>query len=262
MAKRVWVRIIPLCFLLAVISMSTLSAAKTFVYDEYGVFSGEELVEINQEIAEINERTGIDFAVIYLSGVPAGSSSKYYHEMNKQFLQNHDFGQGTEKTAVAMSVDMENRHIQVTAHGKMYETYKQDKHIQATIKAVGVKLRADDFKGAVHTFVDYSLSAYEETNRSIFVKIIVKMFTFWPMLGSFVIALIVAGVFALAHNQNPKIQGYNYEKLNSFRVNHRIDRFLYTTTTTRTISDSDDSSGGGGFSNDSDSSYSGGGGSF
>lgn len=261
MTKKLWLSAFSISLLLILLLGNHLFAQEQYVFDDYGVFSAEELIEINQKIAEINEKTGIDFAVIFLRGVPADSSSKYYHEKNKEFLKHYDFGQGKEKTAVAMSVDMENRHIQVTAHGKMYKTYKKDKNIQATIKAVGVKLRADDFKGAVHTFVNYSLSAYKETNKNIFLKLADKLFDFFPLLGALFIALCIMAGIALTHNRTSRVGGVSYEKLNSFQLNHRIDQFLYTTTTSRTISDSDNSDSGG-YSNDSDSSYSGGGGSF
>lgn len=107
-----------ICFSVAAfISFSQVSpiwaAEGTRVFDEAGLFSAEEVQELETRIDEVRDSQDADLAVLTVEDAQGESAESYADD----FYDSHGLGVGDDASGILLSIDMDNREIYVSTTG-------------------------------------------------------------------------------------------------------------------------------------------------
>ena len=121
-----------ICFSVAAfISFSQVSpiwaAEGTRVFDEAGLFSAEEVQELETRIDEVRDSQDADLAVLTVEDAQGESAESYADD----FYDSHGLGVGDDASGILLSIDMDNREIYVSTTGyamKVLTDARVEKH--------------------------------------------------------------------------------------------------------------------------------------
>ena len=107
-----------ICFFVAAfISFSQVrpiwAAEGTRVFDEAGLFSAEEVQELETRIDEVRDSQDADLAVLTVEDAQGESAESYADD----FYDSHGLGVGDDASGILLSIDMDNREIYVSTTG-------------------------------------------------------------------------------------------------------------------------------------------------
>ena len=128
-----------ICFSVAAfISFSQVSpiwaAEGTRVFDEAGLFSAEEVQELETRIDEVRDSQDADLAVLTVEDAQGESAESYADD----FYDTHGLGVGDDASGILLSIDMDNREIYVSTTGyamKVLTDARVEKVLDAALTA-------------------------------------------------------------------------------------------------------------------------------
>ena len=131
-----------ICFSVAAfISFSQVSpiwaAEGTRVFDEAGLFSAEEVQELETRIDEVRDSQDADLAVLTVEDAQGESAESYADD----FYDSHGLGVGSDASGILLSIDMDNREIYVSTTGyamKVLTDARVEKVLDAAYDSVDV----------------------------------------------------------------------------------------------------------------------------
>ena len=148
-----------ICFSVAAfISFSQVSpiwaAEGTHVFDEAGLFSAEEVQELETRIDEVRDSQDADLAVLTVEDAQGESAESYADD----FYDSHGLGVGDDASGILLSIDMDNREIYVSTTGyamKVLTDARVEKVLDAAYDSVADGNYAEGALGAIDSIENY-----------------------------------------------------------------------------------------------------------
>ena len=148
-----------ICFSVAAfISFSQVSpiwaAEGTRVFDEAGLFSAEEVQELETRIDEVRDSQDADLAVLTVEDAQGESAESYADD----FYDTHGLGVGDDASGILLSIDMDNREIYVSTTGyamKVLTDARVEKVLDAAYDSVADGNYAEGALGAIDSIENY-----------------------------------------------------------------------------------------------------------
>ena len=148
-----------ICFFVAAfISFSQVSpiwaAEGTRVFDEAGLFSAEEVQELETRIDEVRDSQDADLAVLTVEDAQGESAESYADD----FYDSHGLGVGDDASGILLSIDMDNREIYVSTTGyamKVLTDARVEKVLDAAYDSVADGNYAEGALGAIDSIENY-----------------------------------------------------------------------------------------------------------
>jgi len=148
-----------ICFFVAAfISFSQVSpiwaAEGTRVFDEAGLFSAEEVQELETRIDEVRDSQDADLAVLTVEDAQGESAESYADD----FYDTHGLGVGDDASGILLSIDMDNREIYVSTTGyamKVLTDARVEKVLDAAYDSVADGNYAEGALGAIDSIENY-----------------------------------------------------------------------------------------------------------
>ena len=148
-----------ICFSVAAfISFSQVSpiwaAEGTRVFDEAGLFSAEEVQELETRIDEVRDSQDADLAVLTVEDAQGESAESYADD----FYDSHGLGVGDDASGILLSIDMDNREIYVSTTGyamKVLTDARVEKVLDAAYDSVADGNYAEGALGAIDSIENY-----------------------------------------------------------------------------------------------------------
>lgn len=229
-------------FLLLFLSLAftTALADDTRVYDQARIFTAVQVAELEREIADFQEQTGMDFVVLTSDEPHEGASQQ---QIGDQFFLRGGFGFGEEGDGILYYIDMYERYHYLVTHGAMID-YMTDSRIDDAIDSCTRYLSSASYADAVSRMIDIVASHIRSgipegqyrydvvTGQRLTASH--KALTPGEMLGSGAIALLVCLCFVFIVQSRYKLKGstysYNFREHADVKLTGKEDNFLRTTT--------------------------------
>jgi|GEM_PF-1951127 uncharacterized membrane protein YgcG len=241
------------------VTIPTIDDTSASVYDYAGLFSDDEKEVLESEAQDLESSKDCDIIILTADNIPADAedSSKTTEQYAQQFyIDNWLSADGSDDSANAMIfvIDMSNRWILATGHGK-YASEKYADWEDKTENAVYTYASDGDYYGCADAF----LARFKKLDNPVYALVP----TGGSIAASAVITVLVLLIIVLVHSKSqpskattPPVRETKYTPL-------RHDKhFLGTTVTSHRIPKDTGNGGGGGGHVSSGGGFSGGGGSF
>ena len=93
------------------------------LYDFAGLLSEEDNAAVEQELAQVSEKIGMDVIVL----TSANKGGKTLREYADDFYDEGGFGTGKERSGIVILIDMEDRTVYMSTCGKAIDYYNDDR---------------------------------------------------------------------------------------------------------------------------------------
>ena len=250
MKKKVTISLCVAVLLCALLPFGSVFAASSQrVYDQAGLFTTEEVTELEKSVAEHRESTNLDIVIVTTDDTMGKTSRDYADD----FYDYNGFGVGDDNSGVLLLIDMDNRMAYMSTTGKAIQIFTDDT-IQAITDRVASCLGDGNYAEGVRVFLN---EVEDCVNPNILGMILVCL-----VIGIVGGAIAVASVW-YKYTHGHKVDQYELSENSSIQLAGREDVFLRRYVTSRNISNNN--SGGGGSSthtSSSGTSHGGGGSSF
>ncbi|HIS49636.1 MAG TPA: TPM domain-containing protein [Candidatus Gallacutalibacter pullistercoris] len=252
MKKKVTISLCAAVLLCVLLSFGSVFAASSKrVYDQAGLFTAEEVTELEKRVAGHCESTNLDIVIVTTDNTMGKTSRDYADD----FYDYNGFGVGDDHSGVLLLIDMDNRMAYMSTTGKAIRIFTDDT-IQAITDRVASCLGSGNYAEGVRVFLN---EVEDCVNPNI-----------WGMVLGCLIIGMVGGTIAVAsvwhkYTHGHKADQYELSENSSIYLAGREDVFLRRYVTSRNISSNNSSGGGGGSSthtSSSGTSHGGGGSSF
>ncbi len=240
--------------------------------DDADLFSEDEFSYITSKLESLSDKTGWD-TIIY-TNYNYVDSDDMEDECN-DYYDDNDYGIGSKKSGVFLTIDMGSREIYIVTKGEaMY--YFSDERIDDVKSEIISCLGSDDYYDAAVAFIEYTEKYYDEgkpedgnfTNLEINEKqdnptlYLIKHYGIFIVIGGLAAGSLAVVFTVLRYKNNGKENIYNLKDNSSAQIEESHDEFLHKSVSVTTISSSSGRSGSRGHSSGGSSSHGGGGGSF
>ncbi len=127
--KKIHFRLIPMVLLLCLIlSQTVLAANTTYVTDNAGLFSEDEIDAIADKISELQSDTGMGYMVVTTEDAEGKSAREYAVDT----YEASGVGTGDDHSGMLYLIDMDNREIYISTEGDMIR-YLTDERIESIL---------------------------------------------------------------------------------------------------------------------------------
>lgn len=153
MVKKI--RTLILCALCGLLLCSA-AMAETRVIDLCGIFTEKEIAQMEEKIAAIREKFGMDCAVVTSDLVP--ENLRYETEEETQayadaWYEDHDYGEGDDQAGLIYLIDMKNRLPYIGTAGVMID-YISDRRLKDLMKTADPYLQKGQFGASALAVLD------------------------------------------------------------------------------------------------------------
>ena len=252
----------------ALSGLTSLQDGLRFVNDDARLLTEDERKELNDTLAEIGKRQGLDVAILTTKDTGGKALLDYAMTMYGAL----EYGQGKNKDGILLVVNMETRKFWMATHGYGITAFT-DAGISYISEKLGPSFKKEKYMKAFTTFGSLCEKFVEKAHNGKPYDVGNMPFKWLPwycvpisLLVGFVCAVfVVSKKREQLHSVSFEDKAHNYMKKNTLKMKESHDYFLYHTITRNRIkSDDDDSSSGGSstFTSSSGDTYGGGGGSF
>lgn len=239
----------------------TALAAEQRVFDDAGLFGAGEAQELEAQIAQARETTGMDFVIVTTNDARGKTAMAYADD----YYDENDFGTGSDMSGVLFLIDMDNRELYISTAGEMIR-YLTDARVESLLDDVYVGASNNDFAASGRAFITGTVAYVDkgivsdqynydtETGRvSQYRSISVSQILLFAL-----ISIVVGGCACLAVKAKYQMKfgryTYPFQEKAALNITHQVDELTNKYVTTRHIpppSSSSSSSGGGGGSRSS-----------
>lgn len=224
------------------------AAGQNRVYDYAGLFTAEEIKELEESATEYREKTNLDLVIVTIDDAEGKTSREYADD----FYDYNGFGVGSDYSGALLLIDMDNRMAYLSTTGKAIGILT-DSRIQEITDEVASYVGDGQYAKGAQVFLE---KTDEFVNPNIAGRLLIAL-----ALAVLVGAGSVAGVW-YKYTHGHKADQYELDKNSSLALSQREDIFMGRFVTSRKIPRN---TGGGGSSTHTSSSgrsHGGGGSSF
>lgn len=247
--KKLSVRFISVAFTAALLLALMLAAALPVaaeaypdrVFDEAGLLSDSEENRLNDSIAALRKKTGLDCVVLTVNSIGSKSATAYADDFYD------DRANGFSSDGVLILVSMEDHDWAISTTGKGIKVLN-DRRLKDMESGIVSKMSDKNWYGAFDRFISRTSDAYDayEAGYDGFNK---GNYTFLYLIIvpgiAIIIGFAVVSVMKSAMNTaRPRNQAADYVRPGSFVLTDKRDLFLYSKTTKIRRQTSSSSSGG------------------
>lgn len=115
----------------------------TYVYDQAGLFSSDEIQQLNEEIQNLKSETDMDYVVVTTDDADGKTSRKYADD----FYEATGLGTHDNYSGMLYLIDMDNREIYISTEGDMTR-YLTDERIDTILNHAYTKVSNGDYAGS------------------------------------------------------------------------------------------------------------------
>ena len=257
MNKRNLVRLILALFL---VNCFVISACAAHVTDDAGLFSEQELRDLEQRAAEISEKYNFGVYIVTLTNYSDYNGSSNIQRFAMDYYDTHGFGVGDNRDGTMLLLSIAERDYDLDFNGsyanEAFTTFGREQ-MESRFLAY---FHDDDYYGGFSEYLDTCmeyLQAAEDGNP------VDERLPLWIALIPGAIAAILAGVLTSIpmHSAKKKREADVYRVPGSLDIRRRSDMFLHRSVT-RTPRETESSSSGSDSHNYSSGSHSGSSGKF
>jgi uncharacterized protein len=263
-----------LCFICLLLSINITIAfgySSNNVIDYLDLLSENDVTSLQQSIDEIKLLLQYDAVIVITSDLKGKNITNF----SDDFYDYNNYGVGSDKSGLLLSIDMSGRDIWISTTGKAIGIFNQS-IISNMVDKITTELKDTNYNGACQVFLsdvikytstDASFDGSIEINGEIYEtskndrflsKVVGNLTSFVPYIIAFAVALIASLIMYFKHNHVKKVATTAYESQDSFNVNISVDDYIRTSTHKVRIKSNSGSSHRG----SSGRSHGGGGGSF
>ena len=237
------------------------------VFDESGLFTEDEITQINEEIDYIRNTYACDVVVVTTDDSEGKSAVEYADD----YFDYNGFGMGEELDGIILTVNMDLREYWMSTHGQAILWFS-DNEIEGMKSTVQSYLSDSDYGNGVLAWlgdVEYELetddgSGYiiEETSDNPF-ELALGVLPMAALIALIIAIIVIIVLICKCRTAVAPALANDYLEKETVKIRQSEDRFLRSHTTSVKIQ-TESSSGGGSSSHSSSSgsSHGGGGGSF
>lgn len=233
---QIWtlVMLLVLCALPAV-TLADDNAIGTRVFDDAGLFSGQQRVALNEQAQGLILKYRQDIVIV----TTADAGGKNAQEYADDYYDYNDFGIGPEADGLLLLIDMDNREFFITTTGSAIKLFNASK-IESMLDNIYAYVGQGDYAGGAGVFL-------RDVERHLSKKAQPRYWN-WAffVVGLFAIFMVLGRMF-MNHRKGlmsaPSIREYINTAL--CEVTRRDDIFLHSSTRRIRINNSSGSGGGG-----------------
>lgn len=255
--KKTLLRIIPLIFCLVLVLSIGVFAEGTYIFDGAGLFSAEELTELESQTQGYSEQAGYPIYVLTTADAEGKSTKEYAQDY---YLAN-SLGIDPDQSGALLCIDMDNRELYIITSGTMIDILI-DSRIRELDDAAFNHLVDGDYYEAASGFIE-TVSAWaaqgipegsyrqDEDGNRLTEPYEGETGVNWGMVALWgVVSLGIGGGAAalVAHNytRDPSEDYYPFREKGRLAMKQEQDTLINKFVTTRVIPKQNNNSGGGG----------------
>ncbi len=195
-------------------------ASSGHIYDEAGLFTGDEAEKLEKSAQEVSDETGIDVVVVTTDDAQGKDSQEYADD----FYDAGGFGKGRDYSGILYLIDMDNRELTLSTSGGAIRIFT-DSRIDTILDHVYAEVADGDYAASAEVFLEdvgYYVQAgivsgqynYDTETGEISVHRSISVSEFLLAAG---VSLIVAGIAARS-----VVRQYNMEENAQQIANHNM----------------------------------------
>lgn len=127
------------------------------VFDEAGLFSGEEVSALEEQIAEVRDQANMDLVIVTTDDALGKGAREYADD----FYDEGGFGVGRELSGILFLIDMDNREICISTAGAMQRFFTDDR-IDSMLDHAYELVARGDYAGAAGQAVEDASGWYRK----------------------------------------------------------------------------------------------------
>lgn len=231
------------------------------VYDSAGIFTSEEIQNLENECRQAAKDTKLDFIILTTDDAKGKSTQSFAED----FYDSRDFGYDQGYSGITLCIDMDNREVNIVTSGIAIR-YFDDEKIDDILDEMDAYMKSSYYYYASHSFITQAMQRVSDENNDngeIYQKWFNGNFKDYKefdkkygnrgilgLLRNPIVCLVLAvGIGAvtvllmsLRRKSTMAADGNTYMGSNELRFNKRSDMYLRTTVVKRKI---ESKSGGG-----------------
>jgi len=218
-----------------IIASNTVEAQQQRVYDQAGLFSNQEVIQLEEKIDGLIAELQLDIVVVSTSDAEGKTSRAYADD----FYDINGFGIGSEYDGLLYLIDMDNRKAYISTSGAAID-YFTDARIELILDHAEPYLINSDYYRSAVAFLD-DVSKYvssgvpegqyrvDESEIGLMARL-KRSLSFSPvyLLISMGIAAIIVGIMASRNRGTVKTSAVTYLDKNSTNLVHSEDKLINT----------------------------------
>lgn len=228
------------------------SGIQSFVYDNAGLLSVEEMASLDEQISEMQEETGWDIFAVTVDDTNGKSSMEYADDF-------YDMRTADDSDGILVLIDMDNREIYVSTCGKAIR-YLTDVRIERVLDAGYTYVSDGDYAACLSAMLQKAAYYYEagipenQYNYDVETGAVSRYHSLtWAEIIPVLLLASGAGigvyVFVIrSYSLKGGRYDYPYVKYGNVTLTEREDRFIRAHTTHQRLHEDRGGSGGGGHS--------------
>ena len=146
---------------LLLVMLPGLAFAANRVTDDAGIFTAEEIQNLEQMIEQIRNTYQVDAAVLTTRDVMYTSDDTKIQDYADLYYEEHGYGIGEDKAGVIYMIDMTNRAPVISTSGVMID-YINDRRLERLFDAAVDYLRAGNYGGAAQATLSLMMRYLQE----------------------------------------------------------------------------------------------------
>lgn len=195
------------------------------VYDYADLISGQEKLELSNEMRRISDTYGVMIAVCTVDNTPSRNADAYIEE----FYDSNDLGYGTDRAGILLMVCMDIREFRILTNGAAHDAIGSYE-IEKISDAIVADMSDGDYYAAFHEFIDqcdYYLDGHIngfpfDWTHNLVVALIIGL------VAGLIVAFSLKAQLKSVRRQN---QADVYVKSGSMELTTRSDLYLYRNVT-------------------------------
>lgn len=236
-----------LAFVIVLTSVLGLSfgvqAAKQLVVDQAGIFTADQVSQLEQAAAELGVQYKMDIVIVTTNDAEGKTAMAYADD----FFDYNGYGVGTNHDGILMLMDFDNRDVWISTTGSGI-TYLTDAKIQSILDDIFANgMESGDYYGAATAFIDSTARAMAPNSVSLVDGII-------ALVSSGGLGAGIFGGVRKSYKGKAARPIFEYQKNSLVSYGITSDNMFNTYTTSRIIPRPTSSGGGGGSSTHTSSS--------
>lgn len=231
-----WILLLALSFCLYLPNALSQAYASENVIDQAGLFTTEEVTEINKAVSNFKNQTKMD-AVVLTTDNAEGKSAM---EVADDYYDQHDYGTGPDKSGFLFLIDMDNRTYYISTAGKMMSIIDGNRRERMLDHAEDEMYRQQFGQAALSILEDMTDYANrydydQETGQLSRVRTLSPLKILIGVVAGIISAIACYSSIVSNYSLKRSTYNYDYRQNGNLELLDRQDQLVNTFTTSRYV---------------------------